>query len=96
MTIEQAIANIEKELKCRKEEIDCIDYWYSNSVNYEDLCCNCPNFVSYENLTDTLQTLYNWLSAEKGCKGCKFLRSDNICKNDRCARMYKDRYSRGE
>ena len=29
-----------------------------------------------------------------GCKGCKHLRSDNICKNDRCARMYKDRYER--
>ena len=27
-----------------------------------------------------------------GCKGCKHLKSYNICKNDRCARMYKDRY----
>ncbi len=31
-----------------------------------------------------------------GCKGCKYLRFDNICKNDRCARMYKDRYEKGE
>lgn len=27
-----------------------------------------------------------------GCKGCKHLQPHNICKNDRCARMYKDRY----
>ena len=26
------------------------------------------------------------------CKGCKWLRLPNSCANDKCARMYKDRY----
>ena len=68
MTIEQAITNIEKELKCRKEEINCIDYWYHNSVNYEDFCCNCPSFVSHDDMTDTLQTLYDWIRTERRTK----------------------------
>lgn len=57
MTIEQAIINIEKELKCRqhrKEEIYCEN----------TMCMDCPFSVGYEDLTDTLQTLYDWVCAD--------------------------------
>lgn len=53
MTIEQAIANIEKELKCRNE--DCADLW----------CDKCPAYVKYDDVTDTLQTIYDYFHAER-------------------------------
>lgn len=55
MTIEQAIANIEKELKCRK---DICTGW----------CHECPAFVSYDDETDTLQTIYDYFHAERRTK----------------------------
>lgn len=57
MTIEQAIINIEKELKCRQrreEEIYC----------EKNMCMDCPFTVSYGDLTDTLQILYDWICAD--------------------------------
>lgn len=59
MTIEQAIVNIKKELKCRTEEVP-------NCEN--TICMDCPYNVSHENLTDTLQTLYDWINAERRIK----------------------------
>lgn len=52
MTIEQAMINIEKELKCRKE-------------NCTGWCHECPAFVSYDDETDTLQTIYDYFHAER-------------------------------
>ena len=57
MTIEKALISIEKELKCRKVEPS----YCSNSLTCED----CPAYVSHEDLTDTLQTLYDWIRAER-------------------------------
>lgn len=57
MTIEQVLINLEKELICRKENRTC-----------EDLCRDCPGFVSYDDITETLQTLYNWVRAERRTK----------------------------
>lgn len=58
MTIEQALINIEKELKCQEESRYC-----------EDFCYKCPNFVGYDELTDTLRTLSDWVRAERRTKG---------------------------
>lgn len=56
MTKEQAIINLEKELRCRKEEIpECENV----------LRCDCPVYVPHEDLTNTLQALYDWLRAER-------------------------------
>lgn len=51
MTIEQVLINIKKELICRKKNKHC-----------ENICRDCQGYVNYEDLTDTLQTLYDWIS----------------------------------
>ena len=53
MTIEQALINIKKELKCRNdEELYC--------KNHE--CCDdkCPFYVDDDEFRESLQILYDW------------------------------------
>lgn len=53
--------------------------------------CDIP-YMSKEELKANGIKIPKDETQEQRCKGCKYLRYDNICKNDRCARMYKDRY----
>lgn len=48
MTIEEAIKNIENEISCR------------NRPCLETSCVVCPYFVTYETVSETMQTLVDW------------------------------------
>lgn len=52
--------------------------------------------INCQEIKEALNTVPSVQLEMTGCKGCKHLQTYYICKNDRCARMYKDRYEKGE
>lgn len=47
--------------------------------------------IGYKNAINIIESLPR-VQYFLTCEGCKWLRLPNGCANDRCARMYKDRY----
>ena len=56
----------------------------------KDDCLKCAE--EHRQLAEWLKELAERRKQIKSCKGCKWLRLPDGCANDRCARMYKDRY----
>ena len=57
MKIEEAIKNLEKEMKCRKEE--CLGQCQEGEGG-------CPYFVSYDASTQSLQVVVEWYKNAEG------------------------------
>ena len=61
MTIEEAIKNLEKEVKCRNEDV-------SEQMCLKQECREgeggCPYFVKYDAVTESLQVVVEWFENE--------------------------------
>lgn len=61
MTIEEAVKNLEKEAKCRNEDV-------SKQMCLKQECREgeggCPYFVNYDAVTESLQVVVEWFENE--------------------------------
>lgn len=90
MTLEEAIKHA--------EEMEGLLIGGANSCDLDDRVekiiarNNAKCAEEHRQLAEWLKELQERRKQIKSCEGCKWLRLHNGCANDRCARMYKDRY----
>ena len=82
-TLEEAILHAEEAASDYEGMIE--DYWLDS-----EKLAKCAN--EQRQIAEWLKELAERRKQIKSCKGCKWLRLPSTCVNDRCARMYKDRY----
>lgn len=88
MTLEEAIEQVERTYKENRS-----GWLYAlkrGETIYAERCKKSMD--EFGQLAEWLKELQERRKQIKSCEGCKWLRLPNGCANDRCARMYKDRY----